>query len=774
MKSENRLNRSHRRVLPAHGQALGFRESKFKKGVESMKRSMKRGGKTLKIVSLILLLLGLVLLTQSSVVLIAGPAAGNHQGQITVTAPGAANSALIPVTLTIAQPPPCQAVSVKTLADCIAEFNKGNVNWVLINPGEYDLSQMPGDKKFLEIKPEKPETLVAGILEARHCETPPIIKAAEGQEAIAILGVRDKEMGVTLKCLIITNGGAKVGAVDIVDTAKVSIIGSHIKGNKGFGIAINNSSLDSAVVILSDSSPDYEHETSITNNACGIKMDDNKTRIRGIKKDEKKTRIANGTNGDQNTCGTYKANASRDLEAIRNPQIKILHPQDPQNREFGGLISDFSTIQEAIDAAVEGDTISVAKGPCVEKGGVKVVEPYLLQQPLSITKGLTLQGEDRDCTMLLARQSDQPVIDITGTGIAVNVKGITIEGARKAAAGIRVTDSDIIKAEGIKVRNAWVGIELKGNIQKAEIKAELVEGERGKKIPIPSIIESNQNEGIKIIGNVQQVDISSSKITSNGSSGIFIQSQGDIRSNVLLTVNGGFISGNGGAGIATDDTAAAQININILEEEEAKIGDCDSQETGNKGDGISLNGSSKANVNLSCIGKNEGSGISLSGKAEAMVDRSVIFKNKQNGIVLKDSARASITAGSIVNNTKNGIHVKDCAQVTIETNMIFQNEQNGLLLEASTDCSRNSQKMQATINSNKILNNKLWGVAAFINPCFLTQEAKLRFKDIKDKVQVTGKLNEMSGNGVQLLEERAAGDPGGNICPREWVFLIKR
>jgi WD40 repeat protein len=141
---------------------------------------------------------------------------------------------------------------------------------------------------------------------------------------------------------------------------------------------------------------------------------------------------------------------------------------------------DYKTIQEAINAASEGDTILVDVGT--------------YKETIEIPKGLTLVGADRDKTIISG--SDLPVVTISSAAL-VTVRNVTITNGRDgvlvergAQALLRQTRIAQNKRDGVLVQGR---AELLGNL-----------------------IHNNKNCGVRAFGSGAQVQGSGNIIRDNG------------------------------------------------------------------------------------------------------------------------------------------------------------------------------------------------------------------------------------------------------------------
>jgi len=186
---------------------------------------------------------------------------------------------------------------------------------------------------------------------------------------------------------------------------------------------------------------------------------------------------------------------------------------------------NYSTIQDAIDAASEGDTIFVYSGTYYES--------------LQIDKTVTLTGEDKNNTFIDGDGSGN-VVDVTAD--SVNINGFTVRNGNVWDAGIHVYDShDSCIFDCIVSSNNGSGIEL--DLTKHALVSNC-------------IISSNKQFGVLIYtsdGNrpSSNNNIISNCVISNNDEGVFIDDtmdntimNNDIRENRVYGVHIAFASNN--------------------------------------------------------------------------------------------------------------------------------------------------------------------------------------------------------------------------------------
>jgi parallel beta-helix repeat protein len=164
----------------------------------------------------------------------------------------------------------------------------------------------------------------------------------------------------------------------------------------------------------------------------------------------------------------------------------------------------YAKIQEAINAASEGDTIQVKAGT--------------YQENLTIIKRLTLQGEGKDKVTI------QGTVTILSTKL-VTLSGFTVKGGQ----GVHIEDSTTV----VLSDNAFVESTVEGLLARSS--SITVRG---------NLISRNKSHGLLLVLGSKAL-ITGNTITSNGGDGInIVASQADIRDNIVRD--------NGGCGVRAD------------------------------------------------------------------------------------------------------------------------------------------------------------------------------------------------------------------------------
>jgi parallel beta-helix repeat protein len=186
----------------------------------------------------------------------------------------------------------------------------------------------------------------------------------------------------------------------------------------------------------------------------------------------------------------------------------------------------YAKIQEAINAASEGDTIQVKAGT--------------YQENLTIIKRLTLQGEGKD------------KVTIQGTVTILSAKLVTLSGFTvKGGQGVYIEDSTTVvfsdnafvesTAEGLLARSS--SITLRGNLISRNKSHGLLLALGSRALITGNTITSNGGDGVTI--RASQADLSDNIVRDNGGCGV----RADADSTVTGSVTSANFGGNQGGGL---------------------------------------------------------------------------------------------------------------------------------------------------------------------------------------------------------------------------------
>jgi len=270
---------------------------------------------------------------------------------------------------------------------------------------------------------------------------------------------------------------------------------------------------------------------------------------------------------------------SRSVEI--NKQIGVLGTEKGNTLYVGGSGGEnYSTIQEAIDASVNGDIVFV----------YEYSSPY--EENIRINKQISVIGENRDTTIINGVSGQDHVVRISSKNAEIN--GFTIAGEAGGQDGIVVyplmEDSSIINnvvkdcSYGILLQATSTHITISNNLISNNEFEGLIIKESDRNVISSNIIEkngdfgividtiSNQNEiidntvqdnfaGLRLTAGSSQNTVSGNNILTNGREGIFIEG-------VLTKTNeiiGNNITGNN-AGIKITSSGKNLITQNNIKE----------------------------------------------------------------------------------------------------------------------------------------------------------------------------------------------------------------
>ncbi len=418
----------------------------------------------------------------------------------------------------------------------------------------------------------------------------------------------------------------------------------------------------------------------------------------------------------------------------------------------------FDTIQEAVDGASEGTTISVCPGRYEEN--------------VDVETSVTIQSmEGLEETVVQAADANDHVFHVQQN--LTTIKGFTIEGATGAdRAGVYVHGSTVQDAsilDSYMADNRY-GIYLH-EAQRAEIKRNYVSNNTASGMMLKSSTESqiennsfylNGEDGIYIEecqhAAGQETTITQNSVTRNERHGIHLKGSSgiDIENNISLSENeqhGVFVESSAGVSIADNpiirenaekgislhncqpDPGEApnhilgntifgnrsqgkqSVGIHLDSSTGVMIGSPEKPNTiqSHASHGISLvNGADDNVIRGNTIQWNDTSGVSIEGSCGNQIgDGNTIGEDNRNGVRLADCLCGETDQNEITENTgisgneDSGIWIESSCGVRISDNEHVKSNEHGITL-SSIDCSADQQKVE--VSQNTIKENEASGI----------------------------------------------------------------
>ena len=363
-------------------------------------------------------------------------------------------------------------------------------------------------------------------------------------------------------------------------------------------------------------------------------------------------------------------------------------------------LETFDTIQDAIDNAIDGDTIKVVEGTYNEN--------VIVNKQLNIiATGLAAN------TIIKGADPAQPVFNIQKDG--TTIQGFTIIGTTDSS-GIQLNNVQNCNVNANIIQNNGIGIDLEG-CTNCNINGDTIQN-NGEGIYL------GKSTNCSINGNTLQnnsvgiyLDNSSSAISgniiSNNNYGIFLGSSNDNNiSNNTLTNNyeGIYLS-------SSNNNTMNQNNITIsssgirLDDGSYKNIASDNIITNCVLDGIHIDGGAYQNViqNNSIYNNNDGIGLEGLGTNNNQIIGNNIYSNSRYGIYFEGTDSNIISDNEIHDNTGAGILLQDFEDGLADNNAIIGNNifNNQYGIESIQLFDRTNTNI---INFNRICNNRNSGL----------------------------------------------------------------
>jgi nitrous oxidase accessory protein len=326
----------------------------------------------------------------------------------------------------------------------------------------------------------------------------------------------------------------------------------------------------------------------------------------------------------------------------------------------GSGTGNYTKIQDAIDAAVDGDTVFVYDDS----------SPYY--ETLEIRKLIDLIGEYKNTTVIDGKNAELYHDILTIHVDKVKVSGFTFQNATKDSRAhfIEIHTHENIITDNIFI-NSLYALVIYGSSNTIR----------------NNVITKSLNSGIETIYSSSFNIISNNIITNNGEDGIY-------GGGTKNTFSENYIANNSHYGILNFGTEST-ISENYIENNE---------------NGICVGGDSSTVVS-NFVTNNKDFGIILDGTDSSKVKNNIVINNKYGGITLDDSDWNIINNNTIINNGIRGIYLRcydlwdynHCVRYSSNNNDIYGNIISGheYGFRVLFDCTSNK------IYRNKIVGNEI-------------------------------------------------------------------
>ena len=332
---------------------------------------------------------------------------------------------------------------------------------------------------------------------------------------------------------------------------------------------------------------------------------------------------------------------------------------------------DYSIVQDAIDAAEDGDTIRVYEGTYNEN--------------VIVDKTISLIGNGSEVTLIHAMNEHLDIMKLRANW--VNVTGFTMAGGRSGSAGIKVEfDYNMISENNCSDNN--YGIYLESSHQCTIISNSCSNNSRGiylvdsKNNTITNnTLNQNAQMGIRFYYSHNNL-ISNNTANSNDHNGIFLES-----SNANIISNN-VAHSNLFAGISLDSSTECTLQNNRCNSTRAGSGIFLSESNfcvlignicSNNSEGIGLGKSNNCTLNSNLCTNNGGNGISLSMVDDCIIMNNTCFNNNDGRGIFLSSSNRCVIIFNLISGNEIGVYLRSSSQNnTARYNNIVSNTEFGI------------------------------------------------------------------------------------------------
>ena len=418
---------------------------------------------------------------------------------------------------------------------------------------------------------------------------------------------------------------------------------------------------------------------------------------------------------------------------------------------------DYKTIQAAIDASGNGDTIFIKNGIydgnllIKDKTNIKIVGQSTLNvvvNPTSSDSGDALTILDSSdiliSDMTIKNQirtdgSENHALMITNS----NAKILRCSVSNSQGVGIGCYDSaDVSIAESLVDSCLSSGVSVKGGSTKASItlsnlidnKYNLAVDEGGYASMSDSIAAGSKKYGIFVRGENSKAELSNVRCNKSGEFGICLAKKAN------ATISGCTIDENSSDGIIVELESTALIKDSLLYK--------------NAQSGITLYGKNvQATLQNNICRENLVAGILVSEYAKATIESNYCYKNTRSGIMVFGKENfATLKANQCIKNIQNGIYVSGSASADMKNNICAKNRLSGIKVA--------DKGSSAVVEANHCIKNTRIGI-------FVTRAASAELKNN------TCKENKYSG--IIVSGKKTSATLVANLCDNnaDYGIMVK-
>lgn len=400
-------------------------------------------------------------------------------------------------------------------------------------------------------------------------------------------------------------------------------------------------------------------------------------------------------------------------------------PMKPGERPSLTVPDGFATVQEAIDAAKSGETVTIRAG--AYDGQVRLAD------------GVSLKAEEVGRVVMQCDGANGSVLEIDSCRTPARIEGITFahEGATAGAGDaplVHVLSSAVTFANCIFEKGMADGLVIVGSGENSVDQCiARRNGRHGLHLQNASVsledcvTESNGEDGLRIFGAAAQVTATKLTAKRNGLMGIFVEDGARVECqacNVIENVMNG-------VSVVLSETSGTSASLiyrdGVIADNGVIFEGSTKRATGKDGMGVYVG---PASMDQPSAG---------SGAATVKLESVEIARNQGHGVAMFDHfQQCQIQGCQVTSNGKIGIAAdgKPDASIVIEDTQVVENGAYGIMLIG--------EGFRPTITGNKILNNASFGIA-------IVAQAE---------PQISG--NELSGNVAGDIDKAEAG-PGASI-----------